>query len=89
MTIPEIIEDIKRCCLTGANLACKPNEFFCGATNNLLRRRVEHHVDAFICSYEMNAKEYVDELLTALQNENFRIGDIGNGQDDSIYVYVY
>lgn len=86
----QIIERIKKACSVGKYGDNDPSNFFVGATNNTERRLAEHNIDGFIDGYIMHKKEYAQDVLKQLGEAGFDIGaEPGNGQDDSINVYVY
>jgi len=86
----QIIERIKKACSVGQYGDNDASDFFVGSTNNLERRLAEHNIDGYIDSYIMDKKEYAQDILKQLEEVGFDIGaEPGNGQDDSVNVYVY
>ena len=86
----QIIERIKKACSVGKYGDNDASDFFVGATNNTERRLAEHNIEGYIESYIMDKKEYAQDVLKQLGEAGFDIGaEPGNGQDDSVKVYVY
>ena len=90
MTTEQIVENIQKNCGVGKFGGNLPSSFFVGATNNPERRKAEHNINDFVDSYTMFKKEYAQDVLTKLAELGFDMSkQIGNGQDDSLWVYVY
>ena len=88
MTKQEIIEEIRKACDKYKHLSY--SEFFCGMTNNVSRRKKEHGVDEIEYDVCLKKKEYANDLLTELSKLGFDTTyQIGNGQDDSLWLYAY
>lgn len=63
--------------------------FYCGITNDIKRREGEHNT-SFLYYVSSNNANAAKELEAALHDEGYDTGDqVGNGSDDSIYVYMY
>ena len=87
MTLKEIIADICNEC--DKHKQRNYSEFFCGATSNVTRRGREHGA-TILYDLKLLKKEYVDQALTELSKLGFDTGkQIGNGQDDTLWIYVY
>lgn len=84
MSLDEVIKDIKQICQ-------RPySKYYCGVTNNTQRRKMEHHINDFIVTYECKDRNAVMNLLTSLKSDGFQcIDNRQNGQDDSLTVYLY
>lgn len=64
--------------------------FYCGITNNLERRKGEHHVDDFLYSVECEDFDSAAELEEKLEEAGFDCGqETGHGKSDTVYVYIY
>lgn len=88
MTKQEILDAIKVACKF--YIDSKFSDFFCGMTNNTARRMKEHGVNGFVYTIQLKQKSYANDLLTELSNLGFDTGNqIGSGQDDSVWLYVY
>lgn len=84
MSLDEVIKDIKQICQ-------RPySKYYCGVTNNTQRRKMEHHINDFIVTYECKDRNAVMNLLISLKSDGFQcIDNRQNGQDDSLTVYIY
>lgn len=88
MTLQEIVKEIKTAC--DKHKRTSYNEFFCGMTNNVTRRRNEHGASEIVYYVKLLKKEYAEQVLEELKKIGFDTSkQIGNGQDDSLWVYVY
>lgn len=65
------------------------NNFYCGITCDLERRANEHNA-SFICHIKCDTFDTAQELEKQLHAQGYDTGDkVGNGQENSIYVYMY
>lgn len=63
--------------------------YYCGVTNNIDRREIEHKVKFLGYVYAKSVKGALD-LEARMHQEGFNTGDqLGNAGADSKYVYVY
>lgn len=63
--------------------------YYCGITNDVDRRANEHNA-TILGVIEYTSADFAKELEAKMHDEGFDTGkQLGNGQDDSIYVYVY
>lgn len=88
MTLKDVVKQFKDHCIMSIRYGY--GEYFCGATNNLKRRIKEHKITNVLYSATADKKEDAQDLLKALKQLGFDTGNsIGNGQDDSLTVYIY
>lgn len=67
-----------------------PNDFYCGITNDLNRRREEHNVSVYIATTRCDNFKTAQLLEQRLKERGFDTGkQTGNGLEDSVYVYIY
>ncbi len=67
-----------------------PSDYYCGITNDLERRRIEHNISSYIATVTCNSFKIACEIEEGLHNTGFDTGEqLGNGTEDSIYVYMY
>lgn len=68
----------------------RPSNFYCGITNDLETRTQQHHVDELIASVKCSSFDMSRQIEQRLHEAGFDTGkQLGNGQEDSIYVYMY
>lgn len=90
MTFDEAVIYLKNCCKDSNGIV--PNNFggyYCGITNNVDRREGEHSAN-YLGYVSCKSFEVAKQLEARMHDEGFDTGDqLGHGQEDSIYVYVY
>ncbi len=65
-------------------------EFYCGITNDLERRKGEHNVASFVCTHKCHSFGVAQEVEQELHELGYDTGEqLGNGAEDSVYVYMY
>jgi hypothetical protein len=65
-------------------------DFYCGITNDINRREEEHNVKEYIGYTHCDSFDTARILESRLGDEGYDIGSqAGNGQEDSLYVYMY
>ena len=63
--------------------------YYCGITNDLERRAEEHNA-TFIVNLQMNSFEEAKIVEKALHAKGYCTGkQLGNGDEDTVYVYMY
>ena len=87
MSVEERVKDfIKKVSQYGGKLS----DYYCGMTNNVVRRSKEHGNVNIICKTDCDTKKTARNLMSQLQDAGFDVDpDIMSGQDDSINIYVY
>lgn len=89
MTIAEAVQRFNQVYLRNRKTGDSKYNFYCGITNDIERREGEHnanYLDTLKCQNADTAKD----LEAALHDEGYDTGDkVGNGTDESIYVYIY
>lgn len=89
MTIAEAVTQFDACYSKHRQIGDTKKDFYCGITNDIERREQEHHAN-FLYHVEANNSDVAKKLETKLHNAGYDTGDkLGNGSDDSIYVYMY
>ena len=90
MTTEDAVEYLKSCCKNSNGLIPRTfGSFYCGITNNVGRREGEHKADYLGYVKAKNA-DAAKRLEARMHEQGFDTGDqLGNGQEDSVYVYVY
>jgi len=90
MTIEDAVAKLKSYCKSADGKMPKSfGGFYCGITNNVTRRESEHGADylGWVKAKNINLAK---QLECRMHEEGFDTGDqLGNGQPDSLYVYVY
>lgn len=87
MSVEERVQDfIRKVSVYGGKLS----DYFCGMTNNVVRRSKEHGNVSIICRTDCDTKKTARNLMNQLNDAGFDVDpDIMSGQDDSINVYIY
>ena len=90
MTFDEAVIYLKNCCKDSNGVVPKTfGRFYCGITNNVDRREGEHSAD-YLGHVKCKSFEVAKQLEVRMHEEGFDTGkQLGNGQEDSVYVYVY
>lgn len=90
MTFDEAVRYLKSCCKDSNGIVAKTfGRFYCGITNNVDRREGEHSAD-YLGHVKCKSFEVAKQLEARMHDEGFDTGEqLGHGQEDSIYVYVY
>lgn len=90
MTIEDAVVTLKNCCKSADGKMPKNfGGFYCGITNNVKRRECEHEAD-YLGWVKAKTFELAKQLECRMHEEGFDTGEqLGNGQPDSLYVYVY
>lgn len=89
MTLRQAVEEFNKVFDSKKDFIEEKDDFYCGITNDIERRAQEHNAEIL---YYVKAKslEEAKELEQALHDEGYDTGvQLGNGQDDSVYVYMY
>ena len=67
----------------------RKSNFYCGITNDLERRMNEHNVSQYF-HVTCDSFETAKQVESLLYQEGFDTGgQLGNGQEDTVYVYMY
>lgn len=83
------ISFLKNKCKEKGKLPTSFNGYYCGITNDIERRAKEHNTNVFGAIECANA-DVAKNLEAMMHDEGFDTGkQLGNGQDDSKFVYVY
>ena len=89
MTIQQAVEEFNKVFQKNKGFLEGKDDFYCGITNDIERREQEHNAEILYC-VKANSFEKAKELEQALHDEGYDTGaQVGNGQEDSIYVYIY
>ena len=90
MTFEEAVKYLKSCCKDSNGIVPKTfGRFYCGITNNVDRREGEHSAN-YLGYVNCKTFEVAKKLEARMHEEGFDTGEqLGHGQEDSIYVYVY
>lgn len=68
----------------------KKSNFYCGITNDLETRKQQHNVDEYIACVKCDSFKTSKEIEALLHQEEYDTGkQLGNGNEESIYVYMY
>lgn len=68
----------------------RPHNFYCGITNDLEIRKQQHNVDVLIAWVKCDSFNTAKLIEKYLHDGGYDTGkQLGNGQEDSIYVYMY
>lgn len=90
MTTEDAVAYLKSCCKDSKGLIPRTfHSYYCGITNNVERREGEHKAD-YLGYVKAKDAEAAKRLEARMHDEGFDTGaQLGNGQDDSVFVYVY
>lgn len=89
MTIAEAVQRFNQVYLRNRKTGDSKYNFYCGITNDIERREGEHNAN-YLYYVECSTADMAKQLEAALNNEGYDTGDkLGNGTDDSVYVYIY
>ena len=90
MTIADAVKYLKSCCKDRNGLIPKTfGNYYCGITNDIDRREGEHNA-TYLGYVKAQSFDAAKRLEAQMHAEGFDTGkQLGNGQEDSIYVYVY
>lgn len=90
MTLVEAVEYLKKCCANKAGFVpLSFKGYYCGITNDIERRENEHSAD-YLGYVNCKTFETAKKLESMMHGAGFDTGaQLGHGQEDSIYVYVY
>lgn len=90
MTITDAVNYLKNRCKDANGLLPKNfGGFYCGITNDIDRREGEHNA-TYLGHVKAQSFDAAKRLEAQMHAEGFDTGkQLGNGQEDSIYVYVY
>ena len=90
MTLAECVQYLKDCCKSPTGLVPRSySGYYCGITNDLVRRDVEHNAKR-LGAINCHSFEVAKQLEELMHNEGFDTGkQLGNGKENSVYVYVY
>lgn len=89
MTIRKAVEEFNKVFQKNKGFFEGKDDFYCGITNDIERREQEHNAE-ILFYVEAISFEDAKKLEQALHDEGFDTGEqIGNGQEDSVYVYIY
>lgn len=92
MATDDAVAYLKSCCKNSIGLIPKSfGSYYCGITNNVDRREGEHKANylGYVKAKDVDAAK---RLEARMHEEGFDTGGqlgIGNGREDSVYVYVY
>lgn len=90
ITLKEGATYLKNCCKDVSGFyPLSYNGYYCGITNDLNRRANEHNAK-ILGHVDCGSFETAKKLESMMHDEGFDTGkQLGNGQEDSKYVYVY
>ena len=90
MTLTQCVQYLKDCCKSSNGQTPRSySGFYCGITNDLNRRDGEHNTKS-LGAIKCDSFDTAKKLEKMMHDEGFDTGkQLGNGQEDSIYVYVY